>query len=789
MENEMLKFSKKYRLSILLGLFCLLALSFLIFQKGTWFYYDAGYSGPFSESRNLFFFTKIINVDVFFGFDQSQFVSSRFLNIAYSNILKIVLGSQAGTIVLYLTFFLLTFFFSYKILLLKFNRNASLFGALFCAFNPLAIFLLAEPGIVFVYPGMAMFLYGLLKYFGSDRIHFAHIFTSFIGLGLVFTYPRLTGVAFIFIFLLALFFWKEIAKILQSDKKKIAVMAFFMAFSFLPLVVSFGFQMINKESGDFSGLANYAENFSAGGSRVYDGFKKIPLFNNFYLLEANSNFAGDFQKSEFFVVFSIVYFFSILCVSFAIRKKIDQKKSKLFIFFVVVFLFSIALESMAHFVPKNMFIALMYKYLMFLANNLRWISVIFVASFAVILSLTIESLGRKGKTAVCFFTIVYILVSLWPLVLFRSNAKLATLDKKNIPSEYVNKFILEKRAVNPSVFFPSSFLMFKWAPYNMPLVYNSKYQELMTNNVRLVGKNSASLYQEITNPNFEHIGNASILNLKNIFVFKDIKETPKGVFDYNLPQDFVQKSKDYYDKAISSKDLNIIENNSGFAQFGFQNSEKNDFSVYLPKKVLTMDADNFFDEKIDPEMRPVIVDRESAKKIKITKSIRDDLSKNDFEIFAKDSFKDRSKYYLKFSNIDTENNFLVQLNQVFDPAWKLKWIQKNDFEKEKCVSLIQNFDATKNSFCDFQPKMLSLGDINYLKVSSIGEKNHFAGNFVGNTWLVAPDDIPENMKGQKELYAVLVYEKQIYYSWALFVSGLALLFLFVLAVWQKRKRF
>ena len=52
-----------------------------------------------------------------------------------------------------------------------------------------------------------------------------------------------------------------------------------------------------------------------------------------------------------------------------------------------------------------------------------------------------------------------------------------------------------------------------------------------------------------------------------------------------------------------------------------------------------------------------------------------------------------------------------------------------------------------------------------------------------------PENIPENMRSQDELYAVIIYEKQIWYNWALIVSGATFLLLLGLTIFQEIKNF
>ena len=93
------------------------------------------------------------------------------------------------------------------------------------------------------------------------------------------------------------------------------------------------------------------------------------------------------------------------------------------------------------------------------------------------------------------------------------------------------------------------------------------------------------------------------------------------------------------------------------------------------------------------------------------------------------------------------------------------------------------FPETRNSFSFLDVALISP----FLGEGSIS--NHKKGNFVGNTWMIEPDDIPSQVKQGNEIYAVIIYEKQIYYTIALIISGFTFLILSLLALLDAYKKF
>ncbi len=190
---------------------------------------------------------------------------------------------------------------------------------------------------------------------------------------------------------------------------------------------------------------------------------------------------------------------------------------------------------------------------------------------------------------------------------------------------------------------------------------------------------------------------------------------------------------------------------------------------------------------MDFDKKPLNIDPDSFNKSTEIDRFQIPEENQNIAIRYKKSVLQPTKIYAKFGNIDLSKPFLVQLNQTFGMSWKLKWISKEEFEEKQCIDEYQEFDITQNKYCNYKAQILDIADTKYLDNPEVPSSQHFEGNFVGNAWLVKPENIPENMRNDHELYAVIIYEKQIWYNWALIISGTTFVVLLFATVFQEIK--
>jgi len=386
-------------------------------------------------------------------------------------------------------------------------------------------------------------------------------------------------------------------------------------------------------------------------------------------------------------------------------------------------------------------------------------------------------------------TLFYVTLSVLPLVFYKNNIKLKTLSTSDFPTEY-NIFSQNKEAT-ASLFFPTSnrYLYFQWSPYPIVISQNGIFKELFTNNVRLVNDKQGNLYDELNNAsNVNRLFNVSIFNLKNIFVFKDIRNAKsEQQFDWFQAKDYVTESQNDYQLFKNDQNFVAIKDNAHFAQFQPKDTDNFEYSIYSPRSIIKSSLSGFLSQNLDIKSRPVLIDNDSFHKPNFINTFQVPAENQDIYVDIKASPENGTKYYLKLSNVETSKPFLLQLNQTFGTDWKLHWVDKSVFDGIPCLNNPINYSITNNSVCNYKSGLFELGDAKFISAPKVSDINHFEGNFVGNTWVINPDDIPVQMRGQKELYAVLIYEKQTYYSYSLLISGLTFLILLILTAWQEIK--
>ena len=129
----------------------------------------------------------------------------------------------------------------------------------------------------------------------------------------------------------------------------------------------------------------------------------------------------------------------------------------------------------------------------------------------------------------------------------------------------------------------------------------------------------------------------------------------------------------------------------------------------------------------------------------------------------------------------------MQFNQTFSPSWGVYFISRADWEKQNCLNQWQNFSLTENGFCRIQGSTFDLNDLGLINQPELKNENHFVGNFIGNSFLINPSDIPLEFSSGDELYLVIYFKKQLAYLISLIISVLTLIILILLSLIQARK--
>ena len=327
-----------------------------------------------------------------------------------------------------------------------------------------------------------------------------------------------------------------------------------------------------------------------------------------------------------------------------------KKKDAFVSFLIVMFVCLIFVRMAAKFLPQDIFIAFVYKHFPFLANNLLWLYIIYIPIIVYLFVFCVENANVKyGKSLLYSVLGLYIMASIFPFVNFNNNYKLTTIDVNVIPQNYRNTFFQENIDQKGSMFLPGAGLYMDWSPYVFEFGNNSIYRSVFMTNVRLTNTKQLEINRVINKIPLYNIHNSLIFNLKNIFVFHDVRNPKEGQFDFYPIEDYALKSEKYYKQLIGASDLYIKQDNPNFTQFGFKKGDDLDFFTYAPASIYAQDIDNFFDKKLDITQKPVNIDSESFHYPQMMKDFTIPAKNRNININYKRSILQPTKIYLKLT--------------------------------------------------------------------------------------------------------------------------------------------
>ncbi len=759
-------------------LFLLVLYLIFIQEWNYWMFLDNAWISLIREwlfSYNMNFLYSI-KMGTYFGFDNSIMGFSRILWSFYLFFWQYVL---------YLIFFLLNFIFSYKTLYeITKNKKSAFYWGLFFTFNPVSIYFLNLTWFLFAYTSISIILFSVIKIMQTKR--FLYVPLLIIWLLFLISYTRVFWLYLLLLLLLGCFYFKTIKKFLVKNKFFSISIIILILFCFLPFLFSLSYIQFSWEKEYFKWVWNFLT--TNNGWFQYEASKKLAFYKNFQIEELTANnFARNFKNNPIYIIFFA--FFTIFMIATNIVNY-KWKHKKLSYLLITIWLWCIFIKWWANFLQQETFVNITYKYIPFIANNTNWLFIILITVLTLLIWLSLES--WKQKKIIIYFIYIYIFLSTLPItshLVLWNNESLRVLNKDLIPKDYVETFYNKENEIRePSIFYPGFKILFKWAPYPLIMYNNANYNSLLTDNLRIVNVKQKKLHDLIHSKDNKEIANSAILNLKNIFVLKNIRNAMPWEFgSYYWPHDNESKSIFFEDKFKKDERLYIKKDSENFIIYWIKWEQESDYLIYSPKDIYTKNIKNFFNESIDIISRPVIIDDTSYNWLKYIKDNTLSSINQGIRIDYKLSNVNPTKFILKISNIDSSYPFLIHLNQTFSINWELKWITKEEFLSYKCDNTNDYLFITNNRSCiiEWRSHLDSLNDYKYLSAPWVNKSNHFEWNFIGNTWLVKQDDIPNEMKWTSELYAVLIYQKQFWYILSLMISAWSFWILLILVLIQE----
>ena len=761
----------------------LITLSFLIFQDGFWLYVDSAWYPTSLEryKQHIIFSLNSFSNVTYFWYDSSALLWTRLLQTSF----KILPQS-----LYYFIFFLCSFFSAFYLLKIFFKNNASFYWALFFTFNPVSIYLLQQVGYLYSYFSLNLVLLGIYFYLKSWKFFSLLLFALWV---LLFpAYGRILWIYGTFLLLLWLFYRKEIFSALKTKKIRSYILIGTALGVSLPFFISFIYPYFSWEKEYFVWMTNFVSQAEWWWKSLYRNNQSLPFIQAFYPQEIQQNFSGAWNKTFIYKGFSILFFIWIIFSFLLIQ--IKQTGKKLWIYLFWVLLVSILIIAGWKFFSQELFHAIVYNYYPFIVNNTRWMFLLLVPIYAFILSYLYTKSIWKQKNVIKISLIVYILIVIFPLIPISQNVKTKLV---NIAPNYYNLLQTKDETLGSSIILPQTTLFLEWNPYHIKLNNNVNYKNTFHNNSRSVTSKQISLWKNLNAFNETDLNTHAIFNLKNILVFKNIINTSNKTFNWYSWEWLKEKSNKYLEWLKDNNFYKLEKETPEYSVFWDKYNNSYEFFIYSPKTIIeNIKPKSLSSTTLSILNRPILIDSTAFNKPDKVEWFELAEENRNIRIDYKRSNKNSTKYYLKISNVDTTKDFLVQLNQTFWVNWKLKWINENDFKQHSCIENYQYFSITNNSFCYINDHYYeSLNDYKYLKNKSVKEDNHFEGNFIWNSWLIETDDLREEDKWKNELYAIIIYEKQLWYIWSILItfSVLSLIALssitqFCFYKWKRQKK-
>lgn len=733
-------------LKLLIFFLVLFISNLFLLKSGLWMHQDASYWYKTNEGALHAFYAQLLtfsNFDYYSGFDSGMLSFTKILTTGYSFLLFKLLGSSLSQITFILSGYILSFvsFYLFSTLFIKENGRRYVLSLAY-AFNPLAFSL---QGFSIILAGIPFYIYSIYKFYGKNDGYLKYLLLNIFSLFIIIVYIRFIEIAAIVIIPFLSFLFYRRTKIFLKKRSLLLLAVYVLAF--LPSVFSFIAQRFENANTAFY----YGELFKQSVSRVN-------MFDTFNLLQS---FDLVLYDHVFYTICGIFFF---VFITLLIIKQNAIKKSALLTFLVALLLVGFSLYGLFNIGGSGLYHALL-KFFPFVTNAPSWSLYICVIPLLLIVGLTLQN--RKTLYVTVF---VYLIIAIFPLLNF-GDMKLQKFDMSRLPAPYksyfLNKFngFPEATAYVPGICWRAEYMDVASIPTQC-INSGVLYRPISYDNPRFISGEGFGLSEKISTAN--NLDNLRITsNLKNIIVARDIvvKKGPGGPLTGVKD---LQKIKETNISFENNQLLNKISNEN-FIHYSYKDKKDYDFLLYSPQTVINSTND-FFSNSVDIEKRPVFV----SKRLEVGQSVN---------VSYKISPLNSTRVLIKIK-LTNEKPFALQFNQTFNNNWKLRWISQSEYKKEKCKSE-ESYKTTNNSRCQVNVSPLNLSDIKYLSYPAVSVTNHYIANMLNNMWYINPEQIQGKIEKSTEIYGVITYDKQIYFSWMILISLITVSVVVILVVVQE----
>lgn len=731
-----------YIVAGIVSLVLLLLSNLYLLRPGFWYFQDAAY-WPKNSYEALIILSKefhVINTfGNYLGFDQGLFSYASVEYAAFIYILFQIFGYYNSQIAFSIIGYCIVFisFFAFSGIFFK-DKKVRFIISLFYTFDPLSY---TQQGAVIYKAAIPLFLYSFYHYYFIKR-----------------------GTSYYYLLLncLAVFLWIAYIRFFESDALLILpyTIFFFIHHSFpfhkkkiIIYLVTY-FCLLTPVL--YSVFAQFTEHSQTA-------FNYGTIFNNFF------NIVPFYSVFSFFHTFNINLYtnvwWTLLGICFFIYLLIlvgfySVKKTRSYYLHFALLLFGITLYGMANIFGQSIY-AVLIRVFPFLVNGADF--AYFVIEIPLILLLaTITEHYRKHLYIYCS---LFIVLAILPLLNLK-DFQLQKFPLQNIPTAYRNYFVSNYTGIpDATLFYIDSCWRAKYMEKaNIPTICNlnigEHYSPIVLTDPRLSSGNaltSSELISSTTN-----VDNLKFLdNLKYIIVPNDIvvKNGPGPITTPETLQQIKQAKTNF-----NKNNLLSLTPNKNFNIYSFKDKQLYDYLLYSPSKVVYRNNLQSIIDNSLISLHSLAVVHKSTIPSKI----------QSVHISYKIAPLDPSIYYFHVSDIKNDVPFLLQFNQLFNTNWKIYWITKNDYTTVKCSSTLGQYSESNNDNCEYNESFISLRQSYLIGQKAVMEKNHFIGNYINNMWIFSPTS-------SKDLYGIIIFQKQIYYSFFVFISCITFAFLLFLA--------
>jgi hypothetical protein len=440
--------------------------------------------------------------------------------------------------------------------------------------------------------------------------------------------------------------------------------------------------------------------------------------------------------------------------------------NSLIILNLCLILIAISCLGLANIFGENLYPHLI-KFLPFITNGSFWAYYIFVVPFMILIGLLFE----KRKKQLYFFAGIFIFFTILPLInVDRFEFKKVSLT--DLPKPYQTLYF-SKPKINEE---PTDYIIGTcWrAEYMNDLEIPTHCINMQENYPSISFKNprhlsggdyyiSEKLYANTNTDNLRITHNLKNIVAPNDMVVKKGQGPETGKKEILLTSNTKKK--------LDTNPLLDVEKNENFNFYFYKNKYDYDFFIYSPLSVVNKNTiDSITDNSLNILNRPVV----------LTEKNNFNARQQNVKVFYKNPLNLPTTYYLKLTMSDTELPLILQMNQTFNESWKLKLIDKSDFENIQCQTEIIQNKITNNESCRYKDSLLPLENIRLLTQEKLIPANHIRGNYLGNTWIINPSQLNDN-RNNNDLFIAIIYQN----TYTIFIALSSILLLLLLTVAQE----